>query len=110
MFVQFQEHLLTKALKRIVVPDSSYPNEGKIELRQRSLSYLESLGVGPVSEQVDPVSIHHQTLYAWWGNTLKQLINVLKNSVVEDEELAALCEMFEEIPEQHRCVVMLPPS
>lgn len=102
VFVQFQEHLLTKALKRIVVPVSSYPNEGKIELRQRSLSYLEKLGTGPMSEQVDAVSIHYQTLYAWWGNTLKQLVNVLKNSWVNDDELKVMCGMFEEIHEQHR--------
>ena len=102
VFVQFQEHLLSKALKRIIVPDSFYPNEGKIELRQRAISYLESLGTGPVSEQIDPVSLHYQSLYFWWGFTLKQLLNVCRDQRIEDGEYKAMREMFEEIPLKHR--------
>lgn len=102
VFVQFQEHLLSKALKRIIVPDSFYPNEGKIELRQRSISFLESLGTGPVSEQIDPISLHYQSLYFWWGFTLKQLLNVSKEQRIEDGEFKAIREIFEEIPLQHR--------
>ena len=102
MFVQFQEHLLSKALKRIIVPDSSYPNEGKIELRQRAVSYLESLGIGPVSEQIDPVSLHYQSLYFWWGFALKQLLTVSRDQRIEDGEYKAMREMFDEIPPQHR--------
>ncbi|XP_066928267.1 sterol regulatory element-binding protein 2-like [Clytia hemisphaerica] len=102
VFVQFQEHLLSKALKRIIVPDTFYPNEGKIELRQRAISYLESLGTGPVSEQIDPVSLHYQSLYFWWGFTLKQLLNVCRDQRIEDGEYKAMREMFEEIPLKHR--------
>jgi len=102
VFVQFQEHLLSKALKRIIVPESFYPNEGKIELRQRSISFLESLGTGPVSEQIDPISLHYQSLYFWWGFTLKQLLCVCKDQRIEDGEFKVMREMFEEIPLQHR--------
>lgn len=102
IFVQFQEHLLGKALKRIIVPDSSYPNEGKIELRQRAVSYLESLGIGPVSEQIDPVSLHYQSLYFWWGFALKQLLTVSRDQRIEDGEYKVMREMFDEMPPNHR--------
>jgi hypothetical protein len=102
VFVQFQEHLLSKAVKRIIVPESFYPNEGKIELRQRAISYLESLGTGPMSEQIDPVSLHYQSLYFWWGFALKQLLNVCRNQRIEEGEFKAMREMFDEIPMQHR--------
>ena len=107
MFVQFQEHLLSKALKRIIVPDSSYPNEGKIELRQRAVSYLESLGIGPVSEQIDPVSLHYQSLYFWWGFALKQLLTVSRDQRIEDGEYRVMREMFDEIPQKHRNPLMM---
>ena len=93
---------MSKAIKRIIVPDSFYPNEGKIELRQRAISYLESLGTGPVSEQIDPVSLHYQSLYFWWGFALKQLLNVCRDLRIEEGEFKAMREMFDEIPLQHR--------
>ena len=107
--MQFQEHLLGKALKRIIVPDSSYPNEGKIELRQRAVSYLESLGIGPVSEQIDPVSLHYQSLYFWWGFALKQLLTVSRDQRIEDGEYKVMREMFDEMPPNHRFVSLFVP-
>lgn len=102
VYAQFQEFLMLKAIRRIVVPGTYYPNEGKIELRQRALSFLSSLGTGPVSEHLDSVSIHHQSLYGWWGSALKNLVYALKNGKVQLDELRLLIDMFDDIDERDR--------
>ena len=93
-----------KALRRIVVPERYYPNEGKIELRQRAQSFLNNLGTGPVSEQMDAVSIYHQSLYGWWGGVLSQLIEVMKKGSLEMDNIRNGEELFEDIDDNHRFV------
>ncbi|XP_057302255.1 sterol regulatory element-binding protein 1-like [Hydractinia symbiolongicarpus] len=102
VFAQFQEFLMMKAIRRIVVPETYYPNEGKIELRQRALSFLDSLGTGPVSEHLDSVSIHHHSVYGWWGTAFKNLLYVFKHGKLQNDELGLLNDMFEDIDERHR--------
>ncbi|XP_047140740.1 uncharacterized protein LOC100200726 [Hydra vulgaris] len=108
VYAQFQEFLLTKALKRIVLPVTWYPNEGKIELHQRALSFLEDLGVGPVSEQMDSAYIHLTSFYAWWGSLFKQYLLIKKSGIIDQDELNKQVESFNEIinPEKNQLVTM----
>ena len=92
-----------KAFKRIVVPETSYPNEGKIELRQRAISFLDNLATGPASEQVDAVSLYHQSLYGWWAAVLKHYINIMKKDTNRDD-VRIQEDLFEDINDQHRFV------
>ena len=55
IYSQFQEYLLMKALRRIVVPEHYYPNEGKIELRQRAQSFLSNLGKMMTINSLNPI-------------------------------------------------------
>ena len=107
MYAQFQEFLLLKALKRVVVPVTWYPNEGKIELHQRALSFLEDLGAGPISEQMDPVYIHLQSFYAWWGSLFKQYLAMTKSGAVDQKESNIQDEFLIEIKDAEKYVVFL---
>ena len=97
VYAQFQDHLLTKALRRIVVPEAHYPNEGKIELSQRAVAFLERLCTGPASEQVDSVSLHYQSVYGWWKMALKNMLYVIKHDNIEPSELQMQEDLYEDI-------------
>lgn len=102
VYSQFQENLLMKSIRRMVVPEMYYPNERKIELWQRAKSFLSNLGTGPADEQLDVVSIYHQSLYGWWGSVLNQLIDVIKNGVVDVDQVRIAEDYFEDVDENHR--------
>ena len=97
VYAQFQDHLLTKALRRIVVPEAHYPNEGKIELNQRAVAFLERLCTGPASEQVDGVSLHYQSVYGWWKMALKNMLYMIKHGNIEASELQMQEDLYEDM-------------
>jgi len=107
VYAQFQDHTLTKALKRMVLPEAYYPNEGKIELRLRALSILDTLGTGPPSEQIDSRSLFHQAVYGWWKCSLNNLVLVLKNEAIDWADIETEEDYYQDIHEVHRSELII---
>ena len=55
---------------------------------------------------MDAVSLYHQSLYGWWGGVLGQLIHVMRSGALEVGTMRCCEELFDEIDDHHRFVIV----
>ena len=93
---QYQTHLLLKSLKRIVVPDTSYPSEDPKEHRNRALNLLKLLETEVNRDFLDDVSSYQLAFYGWWSTALSQYLTVRTTNELNLKELEKEEDFYEE--------------
>ena len=80
VYAQFQDHLLTKTLRRLILPEYFYPNEGKIELYRQSIQLLDYM----CKHSQQTSSEYYRSVYEWWSTALKAMLYAHRYEKVND--------------------------